>query len=726
MGEQFKEQLEGIIRQVQSYHPDPDVELLRRAFTLAQEKHGEQKRRSGELYLSHPLAVTEIIAQMRLDVASLCAGLLHDIIEDTDIKAADLERAFSPEIAFIVDGVTKLSKLACNTRQERQAESFRKMLLAMSADLRVVLVKLADRLHNMRTLKHMSDEKQRDIAQETLDIYAPLAHRLGINWIKSELEDLAFQYIYPADYKELTQLVDMKKERRERYILETIVLLKAKLREQELIAEVSGRPKHFYSIWRKMKDKNIAFDQVHDVLAFRVMTDTTTHCYEVLGMVHSLWKPVPGRFKDYIALPKRNGYQSLHTSVFGPYRERVEIQIRTYDMHEVAESGVAAHWQYKESRGRKGLSSNPKMSDDARFAWLRQMLEWQQELLDPQEFMDTVKVDLFGDEVYVLTPQGDIKILPKGANVLDFAYAVHTEVGHHCTGARVNGSMVPLRTLIETGNTIEIITSPHQRPNRDWLELAQTSRARTKIKQYIRAEERDRAREIGREALTKELKRFGLKPKKVIKSKDFEAVLEQLRCGSADELLIHLGMGRLNPEAVVRRLVPDRDPAPEAPKEGALQRVLGSLTGNRGGVGVDGIEDVMVRYARCCNPVSGDPIVGFITRGRGLSIHLESCAKATLLEPERVIDVYWKDTANKHRPVHVRVLCADMPGLLAQISQGFTDMGVNISEAHCRTNTEGGAVNTFQVMVADSKQLNRALGNIRRIKGVRSVERVTA
>lgn len=723
MSGDFQKQLDAIIRKVQAYHPDPDVESLRRAFALAQEKHQDQRRRSGELYLSHPLAVTDLIADMRLDVPSLCAGLLHDIVEDTDITVEALREAFSPEVAFIVDGVTKLSKLAFNTREEHQAESFRKMLLAMSADLRVILVKLADRVHNMRTLHYMPEEKRRRIAQETLDIYAPLAHRLGINWIKGELEDIAFRYLYPEDYYELSRLVDVKKEKRQRYIKETIELLKAALREHSIDGDVSGRPKHFYSIWRKMRDKNIPYDQVHDVLAFRVLTDSQAHCYEILGMVHSMWKPVPGRFKDYIALPKRNGYQSLHTSVFGPYRERIEIQIRTHQMHEIAEQGVAAHWQYKEARGRR-VKTGPAR-DAARFAWLRQLLEWQQELLDPQEFMDTVKVDLFGDEVYALTPQGDVKILSKGANVLDFAYAVHTEVGHHCTGARINGAMVPLRTPIQTGNTVEIITSNQQRPSRDWLEVVQTGRARTKIKQYIRSEERHKAGEYGRELLTRELKRFGLKFRKVARTGELKRVVESSRFQSLDDMLVQIGFGRVQPDLIARRMVPDREPTPEPEPESALTRVINSLTGQRSGIAIDGVDDVMVRYARCCNPVPGDPIVGFVTRGRGLSVHVEGCSKIQHMEPERMIEVYWKGNDNNTlRPANVRVRCENLPGLLARISQSFTDMGVNISEAHCRTNSEGGAINTFQVVVSDSKQLNRAMGHIRRIKGVRSVERV--
>ena len=719
MDAQLEQQLGTIVRKVQSYHPDPDLEMLRKAFDLAHEMHKDQHRRSGEVYLTHPLSVTEIIADLKLDIPCLCAGILHDIVEDTDISVGQLHEQFNPEIAFIVDGVTKLSKFAFTTREERQAESFRKMLIAMSSDLRVILVKLADRLHNMRTLRFMPEEKQRYIARETLDIYAPLAHRLGIYWIKSELEDLAFRHLHAEDYYRLADKVAKKKNERERYIQETITILEEGLGEHKIAARVTGRPKHFYSIWRKMRNNSIPFEQVFDVLAFRVITGTVTQCYEILGLVHSLWKPVPGRFKDYVAMPKPNGYQSLHTSVIGPYHERVEIQIRTEDMHKVAEEGVAAHWSYKEGRV---TPSN----EAGQFAWLRQLVEWQQDLADPKEFMDTVKVDLFPEEVYALTPRGDVKVLRKGSTPIDFAYSIHTEVGHHCVGARVNGSIVPLRYEINNGDMVEIMTSPHARPSKDWLKTTKTSRARNKIHHYIRAEERERSREYGQELLDKEFKRYKLNLRKLIRTGELLRVAQACKFQSVHELMLNLGFGRIQPETVVKKLVPDAEPNKVEPTEGVVDKVMRVLTRKRPGIALDGIEDIMVHYARCCSPVRGEAIVGFVTRGRGLSIHTADCPGLDSLEKERLIDVYWNDEEKQTtRPVSIRVLCTNAPGLLANISQAFTEAGVNIAEAHCRTTGER-AVNTFEVHVSGLSQLNKALSAIRNIDGVNEVQRIRA
>jgi GTP diphosphokinase / guanosine-3',5'-bis(diphosphate) 3'-diphosphatase len=717
---EIQQTLDAIVDKVRAYHPDPDVAVLYKAFDLARNMHADQRRRSGDLYLSHPLAVTSIIADLKLDVPSLCAGILHDIVEDTEVSVVDIERDYGAEIAFIVDGVTKLSKYAFNTREERQAESFRKMLIAMSADLRVILVKLADRLHNMRTLSHMPADKQRYIAKETLDIYAPLANRLGISWIKSELEDESFKYLYPEDYTALTEKVDKKKTERDKFITETITLLSEAVREKDIPCEVSGRSKHFYSIWRKMRNNNIEFDQVYDALAFRIITDTTGRCYEVLGLVHSLWKPVPGRFKDYVAMPKPNGYQSLHTSVLGPYQERVEIQIRTRQMHQIAEYGVAAHWQYKEGRA---------VSPDAdKFAWLRQLVEWQQELPDSQEFMETVTQDLFGEEVYALTPRGDVKTMRKGATPVDFAYAIHTEVGHHCIGARVNGAMVPLKTKLRTGDIVEILTSPNGKPSKDWLDFAVTSRARTKIRQHVRAAERDRARQIGRAALDKALRRHSLKIKKLERNGQLRKAIEGTKLPSIEELYVQLGFGRFQTDTIIKRLVPDAKPKEEEDEEGTLSKFINRFTqrNEKPGIALDGVDDILVRYAKCCRPVPGEDIVGFVTRGRGLSIHSALCNKYKNLEQERMVDVYWRADKQARLPVLIRVMCADQSGMLAAISAVFSASGVNIAEAHCRTNKDGGATLTFQVLVADAGQLKDALRTIRGLKGIYSVDRVRA
>jgi len=709
--------LNAIIQKVRSYQPDPDIAMFRKAFDFAANMHSSQSRKSGEPYLIHPLEVTEIIAELHLDIASLCAGMLHDVVEDTDTTVEDIRHHFNDEIAFIVDGVTKLSKYNFKSKQERNAESFRKMVVAMASDIRVIMVKLADRVHNMRTLKFMPADKQKEKAQETLEIFAPLANRLGIQWMKSELEDLSFRYLYPEDYYELATAIHGKKSERERYINETVAIINNLLRDNQIEAEVLGRPKHFYSIWKKMRQNNIDLDQVHDQLAFRIVTPEVGTCYGVLGLVHSLWRPVPGRFKDYVAMPKPNGYQSLHTSVVGPYQRRVEIQIRTLAMHKIAEEGVAAHWQYKEG---KAIPDK----DAARFEWLRQLIEWQQELADPKEFMDMVKVDMFNDEVYALTPQGDVKVLPAGSTPVDFAFCIHSEVGSHCTGARVNGQIVPLKYEIKNGDTIEILTSPHQRPNPDWLQFVATSRARTKIKHHVRKEQRENSFRIGKELLEKELRRYSINLKKVTKSGELEAAALACKFQNLDELYVNLGYGKVQAETVIKKLLPDAEPAPEVPEEGRLDKFIRSLTGKRSGIALDGVEDVMVRYARCCNPVAGEPVVGFVSRGRGLIVHLATCPKLEAAEQHRLVDVYWDQKSGAQRAVTIRVMCTDKPGLLANISSGFTAVGANIAEAHCRTLPDRRAVNTFEVLVKDFEQLEKAMGSIRRIEGVYSVERV--
>ena len=711
-----------ILQKVSEYHPDPDLDMLERAIDFAAEMHSEQRRRNGDPYLSHPLEVTDIIADLKLDIAGLCAGMLHDVVEDTETTVEDISEMFNEDIAFIVDGVTKLSKYQFLNKQERQAESFRKMFLAMASDIRVILVKLSDRVHNMRTLKYMPPKKQREIAQETLDIYAPLAARLGIHWIKSELEDISFRYIYPDEYYQLAEDVSVRREERERYIQETSAILNEKLQEHGIHAQITGRPKHFYSIWKKMKAKGISFDEVHDALAFRVMPETVRECYEVLGVVHSIWRPVPGRFKDYVGLPKPNGYQSLHTSVIGPYGERVEIQIRTEAMHKVAEEGVAAHWQYKEGR------MHPAR-DAEKFAWLRQLIEWQHDLADPKEFMDMVKVDMFSDEVYTLTPQGHIMSLPKKSTPVDFAFAIHTEVGNHCTGARVNGQIVPLKHELQNGDTVKILTHPNQRPNPDWLKFVQTSRARHKIRQHVRREQRERSRQYGKELLDKEFKRFGLSLRKLRKEGRFEDWLRACKCQNLDELYINIGYGKLQADTAIRKALPDEETEPKEQPEGRLGRLMRTaadkITGRKTGVALDGVEDVMVRYAKCCGPVPGEPIVGFVTRGRGLAIHAADCNKLQHMEQERFIDVYWEANAKSStRPVTLRVYTEDRAGMLASITQTFTGEKINISEAHCRTQDDGSAINTFEVMIADSAQLKGVIKKIQGISGVRHVARV--
>ncbi|MCA9523961.1 MAG: bifunctional (p)ppGpp synthetase/guanosine-3',5'-bis(diphosphate) 3'-pyrophosphohydrolase [Myxococcales bacterium] len=714
--------LSDILDRVASYHPSPNIDLIKKAYVFAANKHKDQRRESGEPYLMHPLAVADLVAQLRLDESSICAGLLHDTVEDTDTTLEDVAALFNEQIAQLVDGLTKISKINFHSREERQAENFRKMIVAMSRDIRVILIKLCDRVHNMRTLDSLREEKQRKIARETLDIYAPLANRLGINWIKLELEDHCLKYLYPNDFYDLVEKVAQKKRDRDRYIDEVIRIIRGKMEEHGFNCEVAGRPKHFYSIWRKMRTKNLEFDQLYDIIAFRVIMNSVPECYEALGYLHTLWKPIPGRFKDYIALPKPNMYQSLHTSVLGPNGERVEIQIRTNDMHRVAEEGIAAHWRYKEG----GAS---QLKDEKKFAWLKQLVEWQQDLKDPTEFLDSVRVDLFADEVYVFTPLGEVKVFPKGATPIDFAYAIHSEVGYHCAGAKVNGQIVPLNSQLRNGNIVEIITNPNKKPNKDWLKYANTARAKNRIRQFLRKEQRERSSEIGRELLEKSLRKYSMSYSKMAKSGKLESVFKELKVHSAEDLQINIGYGKIQPEAVVKLLVPQEkldQPQAEEKPEGMLSTLLRKVAPKRKSTGVliQGIDEVMVRFGRCCNPLPGDDIVGFITRGRGITIHLRECQQTLNEDPERRVEVQWDVKEKQMHPISIRVICSDQPGLLASISQAFTDKGVNIHQANCRSMTDSRAINIFQVLVADSEQLQRVCQAISQIKGVYSVERV--
>ncbi len=719
--------LNDILQRIADYHPDPDLDIIKKAYVYSAKVHQGQIRKSGEPYLVHPLAVAGILTELKLDEASIVTGLLHDTIEDTLATMEELEELFGGEIAQLVDGVTKLSRFQISkeaSAEEKQAENFRKMIVAMAKDIRVILVKLADRTHNMRTLEHMAPNKQARIAQETLDIYAPLANRLGISWIKTELEDLSFRYIRPQEFQDLSARVEQRKIERERFIDETCEIIGRKMKENGLEVDVSGRWKHIYSIWKKMRAQGIEFDGVHDVIAFRVLTRTLPNCYEALGLVHSMWKPVPGRFKDFIAMPKPNMYQSLHTTVIGPFGERIEVQIRTHEMHEVAEEGIAAHWAYKE--GRAGYRR-----DDSKFAWLRQLMEWQQDLKDPKEFLDTVKVDLFTDEVFVFTPMGEVKDLPQGATPVDFAYAIHSKVGDHCVGAKVNGRIVPLRYKLKNGDTVEILTSNSANPSKDWLTFVKTSRAQTKIRSYIKGQQREKSVSLGRDLLEREFKRFGVNLNKTFKGDAFPKVLQDLGLRGSEDLLSAVGYGKVTPSQVLQRVLPpERLAAPAATESSApvarlteiFKRVAGRST--RTGVRINGIDDVMVRFGRCCNPVPGDKILGFITRGRGVTVHTEDCDKVLTTDEERRVDVQWDVRGEYKRPVTVRVMTADRPGLLADISQKFSAAGVNISQANCRSTGDDRAVNTFEVSITDLKQLQGVMGAIERIKGVYTVERV--
>jgi GTP pyrophosphokinase len=722
--------LNDILDRVAGYHPDPDLDLIKKAYVYSAKVHSGQIRQSGEPYLVHPLEVAGMLAEMKLDEASIVTGLLHDTIEDTLATKEEIQELFGKEIAELVDGVTKLSQFSpSNTQQEKQAENFRKMVVAMAKDIRVLLVKLADRTHNMRTLDFVKPEKQERIARETLDIYAPLANRLGIQSLKSALEDLAFKYLKPEEYADLAERVSGRTRELDKFVGEVIQLVKGKLAESGIEAEVYGRVKHLYSVWRKMHVQDLPFEQIHDLIAFRVIVGSVAQCYESLGLVHALWKPVPGRFKDYIAIPKPNMYQSLHTTVVGPRAQRIEIQIRTEEMHRIAEQGVAAHWQYKESRKKDGKSGQPSSADAQKYAWLRQLLEWQRELSDPTEFLETVKVDLFADEVFVFTPKGDVKSLPRGATPVDFAYAIHSEVGHRCVGAKVNGRIVPLRYQLKNGDTVEVLTSPTSNPNKDWLGFVKTSRAQARIRQHIRQAEHVRSLEIGREVAERELRRYGLSLGRVQKGGDLDKAAVALGYRMADDLLVALGYGKVAPHQVLAKLLPpERLAAPETEPQPAsrLTELFRKVAGRAapGGVRISGVDDVLVRFGRCCNPVPGDSVVGFITRGRGVTVHTLQCEKVLTSDPQRRVDVSWDVKGEFKRPVSVRVVTNDRVGILARISQTFSEAGLNISQALCRSTGDARAVNTFEVEVGDLKQLTDVMKSIERIDGVHSVERV--
>lgn len=708
--------LNDIVDQVLSYHPEADVSLIEKAYVYSAKVHAGQVRLSGEPYLMHPLEVAGILAQMKLDVFSIASGLLHDTLEDTKTKLDDLIRLFGEEVAQIVDGVTKIGRFEYGSYEERQAENMRKMILAMATDIRVVLIKLADRLHNMRTLNYQAVGKQRLIAQETLDIYAALAGRLGIDWIKTELEDLAFSYLEPDMYEEIVSGLKRNEEERERYIKEVKGIIQGKLAEYDLQGNVGGRPKHIYSIYKKMMAQNLDLEHIYDIIAFRIILNSIRECYEALGVIHSSWKPIPGRFKDYIGMPKANMYQSLHTTVIGPYGERVEIQIRTEDMHRIANEGIAAHWVYKEDR-------SVAESDSKRFSWLRQLLEWQQDLKDPREFLETVRVDLFPDDVYVFTPNGDVKAFPRGSTPIDFAYSIHTEVGQQCTGAKVNGKLVPLKYELRNGDIVEIITSAKHVPSKDWLKIVKTSRARTRIRHWIKTEEREGSIALGREICEREFRKHGLNFAKYLNSEELLQVTKSFSLQKVDDLLASIGYGKISALQAIGKLTSLLEPA-EKPDELLVERPEPKERPiHRGGVRVKGVDDILVRFAKCCNPLPGEPIAGYITRGRGVSVHRSECPSLLSSGFERRIEVEWdRDTEEVH-PVGIAVICANVKGMLAAISGTLSNHDINILQANVRTRVDNRAECKFVVEVRDTDHLQGAMAAVRKIKDVIDVKR---
>ncbi len=707
--------LEDIVERIQNYNPEADVDLLRRAYIFSAKAHQGQTRLSGEAYLIHPIEVAAILSNLKLDAATVAAGLLHDTIEDTAAKPEEIKAMFGDEVAMLVDGMTKLSRMELQSREQREAENFRKMIVAMAKDIRVILIKLADRLHNMRTLKSLPPEKQKRIAQETLDIYAPLANRLGISKIKTELEDLSFMYLNHEAYRELSQKVMQRRIERESYINELIEIMKRQLAEHGYTGEVKGRPKHFYSIWLKMQKQGIAFEDVYDLIAIRIITDTKANCYAILGLIHSLWTPVPGRFKDFIGVPKSNLYQSLHTTVIGPKGQRVEFQIRTEEMHRLAEEGIAAHWRYKE---RSAISQR----EEQQFAWLRQLLEWQRDLPDAKEFMETVKGDLFPDVVYVFTPRGDVKELPQGSTPVDFAYSVHTDIGHQCVGAKVNGKIVPLKHVLRNGDKIEIITQAGHTPSRDWLKFAQTSKARTRIKAWLKTEERRRSILLGKELLEKDLRKHDLSPAKVFKSDDLVKIANEMSHNSLDDLLAAIGYGKVSAHMVANKLAPDKPHVEPLPKKPLQKQVKPS----GGGMKISGMDNMLIHLSKCCNPLPGDKVIGFITRGRGVSIHTVDCPNVGELtfDKDRLIEVSWGDLKTQAHSVKISVRTEDKPGLLASVSSSISAAEANITHAEAITGEDQQATLNFTIDIKDVEHLNRIIKNIEAINGVLDVKRV--
>ena len=715
---------EDLLEKVRAYSPDADVELLRRAYVFSAFEHRGQVRHSGEPYLIHPLAVADFLADMKMDAVAIAAGLLHDVVEDTLTTIERIQELFGPEVAHVVEGVTKISAIPFASSEERQAENFRKMLLAMVDDIRVILVKLADRLHNMRTLNHLPDERRVTIAQETRDIYAPIANRLGMSKVKNELEELSFRYLEPQTYEELRSKVDAKRRKTEGLIEDLKQTIAAKLAEAQVpILQIDGRIKRLWSISQKLKVQKIELDQVYDFMALRIVTESVKDCYAALGIIHQTWSPVPGRIKDFIAMPRPNGYQSLHTSVISEHGMPFEVQIRTIEMHRMAEEGIAAHWKYKE--GRVG-----DQRDERYFLWMRQLLESQQEVRDPQEFIRNLKIELYPEEVYIFTPKGLVKALPRGATPIDFAYSIHTDVGHQCVGARVNGKMVPLRTRLKNGDIVEIVTSTGHKPSRDGLNHVVTSRARNKIKHLIHTEEKARAIELGRKLFEKDARRYDINVKTLLEGDGFAKALVDLGGTKADDLFAAIGYGKVAPKQIMAKLVPaDRlhEKAPENKVSAAVRRVFG---GGEEKITVKGFDDLMVFRARCCNPIRGEKIVGYITRGKGVSVHSATCPNVVnlLYDPERRIEVEWEkspagEAAAAHYTVKLTMQVEDRKGLLAAVSAKIAGINTNIKNMEARTDDDQHARIDMTVEISDVKHLEKVLKAVRGVDGVLGVER---
>ena len=713
--------IEQLMEQVVAYHPEADTSLIRRAYEYSVKAHEGQMRQTGEPYVQHPLAVAGILTFLKLDVSAIAAGLLHDTLEDTVATQEELEKEFGADVARLVEGVTKIGQIPFKSYEEKQAENFRKMVLSMADDIRVVFIKLADRLHNMQTLEGLSDEKRKKISQETMEIYAPLANRLGMSWIKQELEDLCFQYLQPDACSLLKLRLAKRDEERQAYIQSLIQIAQEALAEAGLLGQIDGRPKHLFSIYQKMERRSVSFDEIYDLTAIRIVTDSKMNCYAVLGLIHSIWPPVPGRVKDYVATPRSNLYQSLHTTVVGPQGEYVEFQIRTAEMHRINEYGVAAHWLYKEPRKAKG-------GDEEVFSWLRQFVEWHKDLSDNRQFMDSVKLDLFHDVVFVFTPKGEVREVPVGSTPLDLAYAIHTEIGDHCVGAKINGKLVPLRYQLHSGDMAEILTSPSQVPHRGWLKFVRTSKAKTKIKHWFKVAEQKRALELGRRLLKQEFQRKQLSAEQSLKSERLVAMAKVKGCETVDELIRMVGFGRLAPDQIVEHFKEESEQFSSIAANSALSVPHLKSPGlfHDGPVKFGGTKDVLMQLSKCCKPVPGEPIRGYITRGRGLTIHAVDCPNFQSLEWEhnRLVEVEWDADVDGPHSVDVSVLTLDRPGVLAKVSSGISQCKANITKAEISTREDQKAVLDFVIEVKNTSHLELILQEIQRVDGILSARRV--
>jgi GTP pyrophosphokinase len=706
-----------IIDKVSDYDPDANLDVIDRAYIYSARVHDGQTRLSGEPYLSHPLEVAGILAEMKLDPVSVVSGILHDVIEDTHATPEEIKKLFGPEVLHIVSGVTKLGKLPLGSSRAHQAESLRQMILAMADDIRVILIKLADRLHNMRTLQYHSANKRKEIAQETLDIYAPIAARLGIYWMKYELEETSFKYIQPDEYGRMEILINKSRVEREKYIETVKGYIKKTMDKSHLKCEILGRNKTYHSIYQKMISQNLPFEDIYDIIAFRIILDTVSQCYEALGLVHALWKPIDHKFHDYIGRPKTNMYQSLHTTVIGPFGERIEIQIRTWEMDKVANSGIAAHWSYKEGKRIDENISN-------KFAWIQNLVENQENFRDPAEFLENVRIDLFPDEVYVFTPRGEIKTLPRGATAVDFAYLIHTEVGNQCTGAKVNGRLIPLPHELETGDIVEIKTSKNSHPSKDWLKFVKTVKARSKIRHWIKTQEKERSITLGREMCEKAFRKEKLNFNTLVKDEKMMVVVENFGFKTVDDLIANVGYGKITPLQVLRKFAPkaEEDEASESIFNKLMERVRKKKL--KAGVLVRGVDDILIKFGKCCQPVPGDPIIGYITRGYGVTVHRATCVNALRMNPDRQIEVEWNLDAAETYPVKIRIISQDRVGLLADVVSNISKYGANILNAKTEIRDNQMVDSYFTIVVENTNHLEKILSAVKKVKLVQDVKRV--